>query len=95
MSKVIEGAVEALGKRLGDGFDGSACFRITGEGSIIVDGSGVRAAEEPTDVTLIADRDTFEAILTGDLDPTAAFMPGRLKIEGDIGTAMRLGSSLS
>lgn len=95
MTTVIEGAVAALSTKLADGFDGSAKFTIEGEGSIVVDGGGVRASDEDTDVTLSADRETFEAMLEGDLDPASAFMTGRLKIDGDMGAAMRLGTALA
>jgi putative sterol carrier protein len=44
---------------------------------------------------MTADTDTFRAILEGALNPTAAFMTGRLRIAGDMGAAMRLGSVLS
>ena len=44
---------------------------------------------------MTADTDTFRAILDGNLNPTAAFMTGRLRIAGDMGAAMRLGSALS
>ncbi|QBY00200.1 sterol carrier family protein [Rhodophyticola sp. CCM32] len=96
MSNIIDGAVAALGAKIGTGFDGSAKFAIEGEGAIIIDGAGVRAAEEDAeaDVTMTADADTFKDILSGDLNPTAAFMGGRLKVDGDMGTAMRLGSAL-
>lgn len=95
MSKVLEGAVAALRSKLGDGFDGSAKFHIEDEGSIVVDDAGVRAEDGDTDVTLTADRDTFEAMIGGALDPSSAFMSGRLKIEGDMGVAMRLGAALA
>ncbi|RXV63953.1 sterol carrier family protein [Roseovarius sp. A46] len=96
MSDVIEAAVKALNEKMGsDGFDGSAKFVIEGEGSIVMDSDGARAAEEDTDVTLSADADTFESILAGDLDPTAAFMSGRLSVDGDMGMAMKLGSVLA
>jgi putative sterol carrier protein len=96
MSDVIEAAVKALNDKMGsDGFDGSARFVIEGEGSIVVDASGARAADDDADVTLSADADTFESILAGDLDPTAAFMSGRLSVDGDMGMAMKLGSILA
>ena len=50
----------------------------------------MRSGDDQTDVTLIADADTFQEILSGELDPTSAFMGGRLRVEGDMGTAMRL-----
>ena len=96
MSDVIDNAVKALNAKMGDdGFDGAAKFVIEGEGSIVVDGAGARAGDDDTEVTLTADADTFEAILSGDLDPTAAFMSGRLAVDGDMGMAMKLGSILA
>ena len=91
MSNVVEQAVNALKEKIsGSAFDGSAKFLIEDEGSIIVDGDGVRAGNEDTEVTLIASTETFQEIMGGDLDPTSAFMSGKLRIEGDMGTAMRL-----
>jgi putative sterol carrier protein len=94
MSDVIAAAVAALSDRV-SGFDGVAKFVIPGEGAIMVDGAGVRAGDEDADVTMTADAETFRAILSGDLNPTAAFMTGKLSIEGDMGAAMRLGSALA
>lgn len=95
MSDVIEAAVAAMAKKVTGGFDGSAKFVISGEGAIMLDGDGVRAADEPADVTLTADADTFRAILEGELNPTSAFMTGKLSVDGDMGMAMRLGSVLA
>ena len=96
MSSVIEQAVEALNAKLGDGgFDGTAKFSIEDEGSIVIDSDGARAADDDADVTLSADADTFRAILEGDLNPTAAFMSGKLKVDGDMGAAMRLAPALA
>ncbi len=95
MSDVITKAVEALSAKLDGGFDGSVKFEIDGEGSIIVDQSGVRAGDDDTDCTMTADAETFEGILSGDVNPTAAFMSGKLAVDGDMGTAMKLGSALS
>ena len=93
MSSIIEQAVTALSDKLGGAsFDGSAKFTIEDEGSLIIDSSGVRAGDDETEVTLIAAADVFQDILAGDLDPTSAFMSGKLRVEGDMGTAMRLSS---
>ena len=94
MSDVIGHAVEALTAKLSGSFDGSAKFVIEDEGAIMLDGDGVRAGDEEADVTLPADTDTFRAILDGDLNPTAAFMSGRLQVSGDMGMAMKLGGVL-
>lgn len=95
MSEVLSKAVDALNARLDGGFDGTAKFVIEGEGAIMIDDAGARAADEEADVTLTADADTFEAILDGDLNPTAAFMCGKLAVDGDMGQAMKLGTALS
>lgn len=95
MSDVITKAVEALNEKMDGGFDGVAKFVIEGEGAVMVDGDGARAGDDEAEVTLTADADTFQAILGGDLDPTAAFMTGKLSVDGDMGKAMQLGSALS
>ena len=90
---VIEAAVAALGEKI-SAFDGVAKFVIPGEGSIVIDESGVRAGDDEADVTLTADADVFQAILEGDLNPTAAFMQGKLSVDGNMGLAMKLGAAL-
>lgn len=95
MSEVISAAIAALSGKLSGGFDGVAKFVIPGEGAIMMDASGVRAADEEAEVTLTAEADTFRAILAGELNPTAAFMTGKLSVDGDMGMAMRLGSVLA
>ena len=95
MSDVVAAAVEALNEKLGgNGFDGIAKFEIEDEGAIVIDEGGARASDDAADVTLIASADTFQDILAGNLDATSAFMTGRLKLDGDMGLAMRLGSVL-
>lgn len=94
MSETIDAAVAALNEKMSGGFDGTAKFVIEGEGAIMVDESGARAGDEAADVTMTADTETFQAILSGDLDPTAAFMGGRLKVDGDMSAALRLGGAL-
>jgi len=91
MSDVINSAVTALNEKISAGaFDGTAKFQIEGEGAIMLDSDGARAADEEADVTMIADADVFQQILDGSINPTTAFMTGKLKVEGDMGAAMRL-----
>lgn len=94
MSEVIDAAVAAMREKLQGGFDGSAKFVIRGEGAVMLDADGVRAGDDEADVTLTADTETFRAILEGRLNPTTAFMTGRLAVDGDMGMAMKLGSVL-
>jgi len=94
MSEVVNKAVTKLAAKI-DSFDSVAKFVITNEGSIMIDENGVRAGDEESEVTLTADRDTFEGILKGNVNPATAFMTGKLKIEGAMGVAMQLGKKLS
>jgi putative sterol carrier protein len=75
-------------------FEGIAKFVITGEGAIMIDPAGVRAGDGDADVTLTADAEVFEAILEGEMNPTSAFMSGKLSIDGSMGMAMKLASVL-
>ena len=96
MSELIDQAVAALNEKLaGADFGGTAKFDIAGEGSIVMDNSGARAADDAADVTLSADVETFQGILSGDTNPTSAFMTGKLKVDGDMGLAMKLASALA
>lgn len=96
MSDIVNGAVAALNDKMGgEGFDGIAKFDIEGEGAIVIDEAGARASDDDADVTLSADAETFQSILEGDLNPTSAFMTGKLKVDGDMGLAMKLGAVLS
>jgi putative sterol carrier protein len=96
MSDVIDAAVAALNEKMGgSGFDGSAKFVIEGEGAVMVDSTGARAGDEAADVTLTASAETFEAMMSGEMNPTSAFMSGKLAVDGDMGMAMQLGSVLS
>lgn len=96
MSDTVNEAVTVLNEKLaGADFDGSAKFAIEGEGAIVMDANGARAADEEVDVTLTADVETFKSILDGETNPTSAFMTGKLKVEGDMGMAMKLASVLA
>ena len=46
-------------------------------------------ADNP-DLTLIAAAEDCVRIFTGQMDPTAAFMSGKLKIKGNMGLALKL-----
>ena len=94
MSDVISQAVEELQGRV-DSFDGSIKVVIEGEGALMIDEGGVRAGDEEAACTMTADAETFQGMLTGDVNPTTAFMTGKLSVDGDMGQAMKLGAVLS
>lgn len=97
MSEDLAAIARALNDRLGTGFDGTARFVIREAGAIVLDADGARpddgAAE--ADVVLTADLATFRGIFEGHTSPTAAYMTGRLRIEGSMGLAMKLAGRLA
>lgn len=96
MSDVVNGAVSALSEKIGAGeFDSSIKVVITDEGSLMIDGHGVRAGDEDADCTMTADADTLQGMLDGSVNPTAAFMGGQLSVDGDMSVAMKLGALLA
>lgn len=96
MSEVIEKAVTAINEKLaGDSFDGSIKIEIEDEGALIIDQNGASASDEDADCTMTSDAETFEGILAGDVNATSAFMSGKLRVDGDMSVAMKLGSVLS
>ncbi|MFZ5817256.1 MAG: SCP2 sterol-binding domain-containing protein [Bacillota bacterium] len=55
---------------------------------------GEGAADNPGCTVSMSAAD-FQAMVEGKLNPTAAFMSGKLKIKGDMGLAMKLQSLIS
>lgn len=95
MSDTINEAVAQLNSKLeGESIGGTAKFVIEDEGAIMLDDNGARAGDEAADVTLTASVDTFRAMMEGEENPTAAFMSGKLTIDGDMGMAMKLAGVL-
>jgi putative sterol carrier protein len=76
------------------GVNKSYVFDIEGAGvwKVDVTDAGVEVTEGggDADVTIHASEDTFRAIAEGKQNPTTAFMTGKLKIDGDMGAAMKL-----
>ena len=55
------------------------------DGSIdVTEGTG------EADCTIVASEEDFMKIVSGEQNPTAAYMTGKLKIKGDMGAAMKL-----
>jgi putative sterol carrier protein len=53
-------------------------------------GAGSPAEGVKVDVTMTLNRADFIKMFAGQMNPTSAFMTGRLKIKGDLGLAMKL-----
>lgn len=76
------------------GFDRSVKFDTGGDGVILIDGATIGTADGPADCTIKLSLDDLESLIAGDLNPTMAFMTGKLKIEGDMSVAMALSQFL-
>ena len=76
------------------GVNNSYLFDIEGAGQWKVDvrdgAVSVSEGSGEADVTITTSEENFEQIASGDLNPTSAYMSGKLKIKGDMGAAMKL-----
>jgi putative sterol carrier protein len=77
-----------------DGMNNSYVFDIADAGTwtVRVDEGDVKVTEgaEDADATITASSETFEKIMSNELNPTTAYMTGKLKLKGDLGAAMKL-----
>lgn len=74
----------------GSGFSRSVKFDCGDDGVIVIDGETVSTESQDTECTISLSKDDLESMIAGDLDPTSAFMQGKLKIDGDMSVAMAL-----
>lgn len=101
MSDSLEKAAEALRSRLAnaEGVDATFQFEIDGLGALVVDATQspptVTTGAGEADLTVGAEEEVFREMMAGDLDPTQAYMGGRLRIDGDMGLAMKLAQILA
>src|SRR5215210_6826663 len=76
------------------GMTNSYLFDIDGAGRWKVDvrdGSvNVTDGGDDADVTISTSEETFDRIAARELNPTTAYMSGKIKIKGDMGAAMKL-----
>ncbi len=89
-------ALEALrDKTQGETLEGSVKLDFTDLGALRLDDKGARMDDgSEADCTISADLETFKKMFDGDLSPTGAFMTGKIKIDGDMGVAMKVASLL-
>jgi putative sterol carrier protein len=76
------------------GMTNSYLFEIDGVGEWKVDVQDgnltVTEGSADADATISASEENFEKMVAGELNPTTAYMSGKLKIKGDMGAAMKL-----
>lgn len=82
-----------------DAFGSKVRFDFGDGSSILVDGtteppSVAEDSADDADCTITAEASVFQDLVAGELDPTAAFMTGKISIDGDMGAAMAMSKIL-
>ncbi|PSM18890.1 MULTISPECIES: SCP2 sterol-binding domain-containing protein [Nitratireductor] len=91
----LDSIAAKIGERLADsGFDKSVKFDLGEAGAIMIDGTSVSTGGGEADCTISMSKDDFESLVAGELNPTAAFMQGKMKVDGDMSAAMALSQVL-
>ena len=94
----IQAATEAIRGKVGEnsGLGATVKFDCGDDGVVYVDGASspntVSNDNQDADCTISLDIDVLSDLISGDLDSTAAFMQGKLKVKGDVGKAMQFGT---
>ena len=101
MDARVQTIITEMGSRLGgnSGLGGTLRFDFGESGSVFIDGKSQPntvsdGAGKAADCTITVSLETFEKLVKGELDGTAAFMQGKLRVAGDMGLAMKLGPIL-
>jgi len=95
--QITEGLTKAIGAD--SGLNSTLKFDFEGKGFVYLDGKSapnhVSNEDKPADCTITVSLDTFKKMVARELDGTAAFMQGKLKVAGDMSVAMKLGPILA
>lgn len=87
---------EAIRGKMGEnsGLGATLKFDCGDEGVVFVDGTTVPNVvtneDKPADCTIKIAREDLDGLLAGELNPTTAFMSGKIGVEGDMSIAMKL-----
>lgn len=89
-------ATTALRNKVGAdcGLGATLKFDCADAGVIVIDGAStpnsVDNNDRDTDCTVACTIDTLGDLMSGEVDPTTAFMTGRIKVSGDMSVALKL-----
>lgn len=94
----LEKFTETVRSKVGDNanLNSTIKFAFKEGGALYIDGKSTPNAvtndeSAPADCTVKVSLEDFGKLMERKLDPTTAFMMGKIKIEGDMGVAMKLG----
>ncbi len=92
LTSKVQGALGA-----GSGFTDKVKFDFGDIGKLFIDGAAGKVSNDDgaADATIKVNFDDFLKMAQGALDPTMAFMQGKLKVDGNMGVAMKLSSIFS
>ena len=85
--KKLVGTDSGFGSVLKFDFEGQGVARIDGRSSPNV----VDNQDLPADCTIVISPENLMKMFRRELDPTMAFMQGKMKVNGDMSVAMKLG----
>jgi len=100
-SMSLEMATNGLKEKIGEdcGLGATVKFDFGEEGVLFLDATQtpnvVSNDDNDAECTMVISMENFMEMAAGNLDGTSAFMTGKLKIQGDMGIAMKLGPMLS
>jgi putative sterol carrier protein len=90
----FEQVPERVGPEQARALDASYRFEIDGAGSWRLEADGDRVAvsesDAPADCVIRANEATFLGIIEGRQSAMSAYMTGKIRVEGDLGLALRL-----
>jgi putative sterol carrier protein len=76
------------------GMTATYLFEVDGAGTWTVDVNGgklsVTEGGNEADCTISVSKENFEQLISRELNPTTAYMTGKLKVKGDMSAAMKL-----
>jgi len=94
----LENFTETVRTKVGDNanLNSTIKFAFNEGGALYIDGKSTpntvsNDENAPADCTVKVSLEDFAKLMERKLDPTTAFMMGKIKIEGDMGVAMKLG----
>ena len=97
LEQITNGLKQRIEQKGGDvGLNATVKFNFSDDGVVFLDGASmpnvVSNDDTEADCTITISMSDFISMSAGELDPTTAFMMGKLRVAGNMGIAMKLSS---